>query len=91
MMNVDLTDDLSRFIDEQLNAGYVDRNEVVRDALRLLRTRTTKLARLRALIDEGRADFEVGRTKRLTDALLRDVAEGARRAAETLRGRAPSE
>jgi antitoxin ParD1/3/4 len=80
-MNVSLTDDLNAFVAEQLKAGYNNQSEVVRDGLRLLRARNDKLRELRAAVDLGIADAEAGRTKPLTDDLLREIAERGRQLA----------
>jgi antitoxin ParD1/3/4 len=82
-MNVSLTDDLSEFVTEQLQHGYNNQSEVVRDGLRLLRARNDKLRQLRAEIDLGIADAKAGRTEPLTDALLHDIAEQGRQLAES--------
>lgn len=82
-MNVSLTDDLSAFVAEQLEAGYNNQSEVVRDGLRLLRARNDKLRQLRADVDLGIADAAAGRAKPLSDALLRDIGQRGRRLAET--------
>jgi antitoxin ParD1/3/4 len=83
-MNVSLPEDLERFVAQQLEeGGYNNQSEVVRDGLRLLRMRSMKLQRLRAELDLGLDDVANGRTKPLTEELLRDIAERARlRAAE---------
>jgi antitoxin ParD1/3/4 len=78
-MNVSLTDDLSEFVAEQLREGYNNQSEVVRDGLRLLPTRNDILRHLRAAVDAGIADVEAGRTKPLTDELLRAIAQRGRR------------
>jgi putative addiction module CopG family antidote len=80
-MNVSLTDDLNAFVAEQLKAGYNNQSEVIRDGLRLLRARNDKLRDLRAAVDLGISDTERGRTKPLTDDLLRDIAERGRQVA----------
>jgi antitoxin ParD1/3/4 len=77
-MNVSLPEDLSGFVAEQLKEGYHNQSEVVRDALRLLRARNDKLRQLRAAIAAGLDDIEAGRTKPLTDDLLREIADRAR-------------
>jgi antitoxin ParD1/3/4 len=82
-MNVSLTDDLSEFVAEQLQQGYNNQSEVVRDSLRLLRARNSKLREVRAAIDLGIADAEAGRTKPLSDDLLRDVADRGRKLAKS--------
>jgi putative addiction module CopG family antidote len=77
-MNVSLTDDLSRFVAEQLQAGYNNESEVIPDGLRLLRARNDKLRQLRAAVEAGILDVEAHGTKALTDDLLHDVADRAR-------------
>jgi antitoxin ParD1/3/4 len=86
-MNVSLTDDLSAFVAEQLADGYNNQSEVVRDGLRLLRARNHKLRNLRVAIDAGDADIEAGRSKPLTDALLRDIAKRGRARAQVRKSR----
>ena len=80
-MNVSLPDDLAEFVSEQMAHGYNNQSEVVRDGLRLLRSRAEKLRRLQAALDEGHADIEAGRTQPLTDDLLHDIARRKERAA----------
>ena len=86
-MNVSLTDDLSEFVSEQLRDGYNNQSEVVRDGLRLLRARNDKLRHLRAAVDAGIADIEAGRTKPLTDELLRAIAQRGRRLSKARQSR----
>jgi antitoxin ParD1/3/4 len=88
-MNVSLTDDLSEFVIEQLQHGYNNQSEVVRDGLRLLRARNDKLNHLRAEIDRGILDAEAGRTEPLTDQLLHDIAEKGRQLAASRRAKQP--
>jgi len=59
-MNISLTDQLEKFVSEQVQSGaYQSASEVVRDGLRLLaerrKTEELKLAALRAAIREGLA------------------------------------
>ncbi|MDB5072875.1 MAG: Type toxin-antitoxin system ParD family antitoxin [Candidatus Eremiobacteraeota bacterium] len=82
-MNVSLTDDLSEFVADQLQQGYNNQSEVIRDGLRLLRARNDKLRHLRGAIDLGLADVNAGRTKPLTDDLLREIADRGRRLAKS--------
>ncbi len=87
-MNVSLPQDLSDFVAEQLSeGGYNNQSEVVREGLRLLRIRHEKLRRLRADVDLGLADVEGGRTKPLSEDLLREIAERGRRQAEARKPR----
>lgn len=64
-MNVSLTPELERFIDDRVASGqYRSASEVVRESLRLLQEqeeeRAAKLAWLRAAIDEGIASLDRG-------------------------------
>jgi antitoxin ParD1/3/4 len=64
-MNVSLTDELTRFVQETVNSGlYHSASEVVRDALRLLQereqSRMLKLSRLREEIATGLAQVDAG-------------------------------
>ncbi len=89
-MNVSLPEDLERFVAEQLEeGGYNNQSEVVREGLRLLRMRSIKLRRLRAELDLGLEAIENGRTKPLTEELLRDIAERARLRAAGRKPRKP--
>jgi antitoxin ParD1/3/4 len=81
-MNVSLTDDLERFVAEELaEGGYNSQSEVVREGLRLLRSRKEKLRRLRTELDRGLEAVEQGRTEPLTHELLVDIADRASRRA----------
>ena len=77
-MNVSLPEDLSAFVAEQLEHGYNNQSEVVRDALRLLRARNQKLQDLRASIAEGDADVRAGRVRELMRDVIHEIAERAR-------------
>jgi antitoxin ParD1/3/4 len=53
-VNVSLTPHFEAFIDQLVQSGrYGNASEVVRDAMRLLEARESKLAALRAAIEEG--------------------------------------
>ncbi len=81
-MNISLPNDLNDFVIDQLNfGGYNNQSEVVREGLRLLRNRQEKLLRLRSDIQAGAGDLENGNTKPLTDQLLSEIADRARRRA----------
>ena len=57
-----------RFIAGQVENGrFANSSEVVRAALRLLEDRETKLAKLRAMIDEADADVAAGRVTMIDD------------------------
>lgn len=85
-MNVSLPDDLVEFVKgETADGGYGNQSDVVRDGLRLLREQKQKRVVLMRLLEEGRAAAAAGRTKPLTTALLRDVAERGRERAKNRR------
>jgi len=83
-MNISLPEDLSDFVAEQLESGgYNNQSEVVREGLRLMRSRADKMRRLNAALDAGDADIDAGKMRPLTDSLLSEiVARGRRRAAK---------
>ena len=73
-MNVSLPHDLNDFVIDQLkHGGYNNQSEVIREGLRLLRSRQEKLLRLRADIQAGASDIETGDTQPLTEGLLADI------------------
>lgn len=64
-MNVSLTEQLARFVQEHVASGhYASASEVVRESLRLLGQReaqdAVKLERLRAAVQKGIEDLERG-------------------------------
>jgi antitoxin ParD1/3/4 len=82
-MNVSLPDDLVEFVKgETADGGYGNQSDVVRDGLRLLREQKQKRVVLMRLLEEGEAAVAAGRTKPLTTALLRDIAERAKERAK---------
>ena len=61
-MHVSLPHDLNNFVVDQLkHGGYNNQSEVIRESLRLLRSRQEKLLRLRADIQAGASDIETWR------------------------------
>lgn len=61
-LNVSLTPELLRFIEERVESGrYQTASEVVRAALRMYADHEAALAEVRAKIAEGLADIEAGR------------------------------
>ena len=65
-MNVSLTPELERFVDEKVQHGlYTSASEVVRDGLRLLnerdQERNAKLDALRTAVAHGLAEVEQGK------------------------------
>lgn len=83
-INVSLTEDLEHFVAEQVRVGdgYNNQTEVVRDALRLMRRRTEKLAFLRAEVSRGLDDIEAGRVEILTGDLSIEIADRAKTSSE---------
>jgi antitoxin ParD1/3/4 len=82
-MNVNLSDDLADFVAEQTrDGGYTNQSEVVREALRLLRARRQKRDALLAALEQGHAETLAGKTRPLTDDVLRDIARRGRQLAD---------
>jgi putative addiction module CopG family antidote len=80
--NVNLTPDLMQFVADEIAAGeYSNHSEVVRAGLSLLRVRTAKQRALLAEIEASRAEFEAGKSVKLTRELLRTIADGAKKRA----------
>jgi antitoxin ParD1/3/4 len=70
--NISLTQTLDQFVEDRVASGdFQNASEVVREGLRLLKSRTdihaAKLARLRAAIQEGLDDLDNGRFEVVTD------------------------
>ena len=75
-MNISLTPELEKFINDELESGdYKSANEVVREGLRLLRWRREKLDALRREIQLGIDAIEHGRFREYTSAedLFEDI------------------
>ena len=85
IMNVSLTPELERLVDEKVKSGlYQTASEVVREALRLLNTRDEQLERLRTNVQAGFEQIDRGKATdyRGTDSrkLAADIkARGRRR------------
>jgi len=82
-MNVSLTPELGRWIQERVQSGlYTSASEVVREALRLLREheelRQARREELRRLVHEGIADADAGRVEEATDAFFDGVLKEGR-------------
>lgn len=83
-MNVSLTDELRRWIDERVASGmYRSSSEVVREALRVLREREElkelRREELRRALREAERDVNAGRVVAFDDDLVAEIkAEGRR-------------
>ncbi len=83
-MNVSLTDELKRWIDERVASGlYRSSSEVVREAIRVLREREElkelRRAELRRLLRTADADVTAGRVMPFDDDLIEDIKDEGRR------------
>lgn len=99
-MNVSLTRELERFIEEQVESGrYRSASEVVREAVRLLQQReeerAVKLEALRKAVEVGLGELERGEgipADQVFDEILRGLDESeAARGASSARPRSFSE
>lgn len=76
-MNVSLTPELERLINEKVESGlYQTASEVVREALRLLRERDQAREQLRADVQAGFDGLERGEGRTYDKASGRRLAEG---------------
>ncbi|HEX8239856.1 MAG TPA: type II toxin-antitoxin system ParD family antitoxin [Allosphingosinicella sp.] len=85
MISADLGRQLEAFVTELVDTGrYNSKSEVLRDGVRLIHERETRLAALDASIGRGLADADAGRTKSADDVFdrleskYRDMARPAR-------------
>jgi antitoxin ParD1/3/4 len=63
-ISVELGDPLERFVDELLREGrYNSKSEILREGVRLIQERETRLAALDAAVSRGLADLAAGRVK----------------------------
>lgn len=82
-MNVNLPDDLAAFVAEHATVrSYRNQSEVVREALRLMRSREAQSRAVLAALDESDRDIAEGGVKDLTAASLRAVARRAAKRAQ---------
>jgi antitoxin ParD1/3/4 len=70
--NISLTQTLDQFVEDRVASGdFQNASEVVREGLRLLKSRTdthaAKLARLKAAIQEGLDELDRGEFEEITD------------------------
>jgi antitoxin ParD1/3/4 len=72
MISADLGRQLESFVAELVDTGrYNSKSEVLREGVRLIHERETRLAALDASIGRGLADAEAGRTKPAEDVFDR--------------------
>ena len=75
-MNVELTPELEKLVNDEIEGGdYKSANEVVREGLRLLRLRRERIDALRQEIQLGIDDIEHGRFREYTsvEELFEDI------------------
>lgn len=82
-MNVSLTPELERLVEEKVQSGmYHTASEVVREALRLLKerdeTRSSALADLQEKLAEGLRDLNSGRSTPLSRRTIEEVKKSGR-------------
>lgn len=76
-MNVSLPDAMKNWVEAQMQNGrYSNASDYVRDLIRRDQDRTDKIARMQALVDEGRAS---GVSDRNMDDILADARNRAAR------------
>ena len=72
MISADLGKQLETYIQQLVDTGrYGSKSEVLREGVRLVQDRETRLAALDASITRGIADAEAGRTKPASDVFDR--------------------
>ncbi len=72
MISADLGKQLERYIQQLVDTGrYGSKSEVLREGVRLVQDRETRLAALDASIMRGIADADAGRTKPASDVFER--------------------
>jgi antitoxin ParD1/3/4 len=63
-ISVDLGDPLERFVDDLVRNGrYNSKSEILREGVRLIQERETRLRALDSMIEQGLADADAGRVK----------------------------
>jgi len=82
-MNVSLTPELERFIQDKVSAGlYRSASEVVREGLRLLHeqehVRDLRREQLRSMLDDGILELDSGKGIQLNRQLVADVKASGR-------------
>ncbi|KAF0114659.1 MAG: antitoxin (ParD-type) of toxin-antitoxin system [Rhodobacteraceae bacterium] len=85
MISADLGPQLERFVAKLVETGrYNSKSEVLREGIRLIQERETRLSVLDQALAQGLADAEAGRVKPMSDVVTRLEAkyEGMRPARE---------
>lgn len=81
MISADLGKQLENYVNRLVSAGrYHSKSEVLREGVRLIQERESRLAALDAAIARGLADAEAGRTTPAEDVLVRLQAKYAAQA-----------
>lgn len=85
MISADLGKQLEGYVTQLIQSGrYGSKSEVLREGVRLIQDRETRLAALDASISRGLADVDAGRTKTATDVFDRLAAKYAAMADKTV-------
>lgn len=85
MISADLGKQLEGYVTQLIQSGrYGSKSEVLREGVRLIQDRETRLAALDASISRGLADAEADRTKIATDVFDRLAAKYAAMADKTV-------
>lgn len=85
MISADLGKQLEGYVTQLIQSGrYGSKSEVLREGVRLIQDRETRLAALDASISRGLADVDAGRTKTATDVFDRLAAKYAAMADKTI-------
>lgn len=72
MISADLGSQLERFVEKLIATGrYNSKSEVLREGVRLIQDRETKLAALDAVVAQGLEDVEAGRTEPAKEVFAR--------------------
>lgn len=76
MISADLGKQLENYVQQLVETGrYGSKSEVLREGVRLIQDRETRLAALDASIARGLADIDAGRTKPASEVFDRLVAK----------------
>jgi antitoxin ParD1/3/4 len=85
-MNVSLTPEFEKFVDDHVKTGmFSSASEVVRAALRLMKDREDYLEDLRRKIEVGLEDIRQGRVVEMDDAAFERIKTNGRRRLEAMR------